>query len=156
HYPNGIHVFLGRPRLITLMHTDAELQDFFFANGGLTAKRFEMLSYYTDDRIDGDGAAFLSPPGALPPSETQGHGELMAQGNCFSNVPDPLRDYVQRPTLEAELTTLLMDDKRPIVTLVGRGGIGKTSLAVHVIRTLHEQTRYHAIIWFSARDIDLQ
>lgn len=155
-YPNGIHLFLGRPRRITLMHTDAELQDFFFANGGLSAKRFEMLSYYTDDRIDGDSSAFLSPPGSLPPSETEGHGELIPQGKCFSNVPDALRDYVPRPALEAELDALLMDEKRPIVTLVGRGGIGKTSLAVQVIRTFHEKSRYDAIVWFSARDIDLQ
>jgi tetratricopeptide (TPR) repeat protein len=155
-YPNGIHLFWGKPRSITLMQTDAELQDFFFANGGLTAKRFEMLSYFTDDRIDGDSTAFLTSPGTLPPSETQGHGDLLAQGRCFSNVPDALRDYVQRPALENELKTLLMDDKRPIVTLVGRGGIGKTSLAVQVIKTILETSRYDAIVWFSARDIDLQ
>ena len=66
-FPNGVYLFMGSPRRICLMHTDAELRDFFFANGGLTSKKFEMLSYYSDDKVDGDGAAFLKPPGVLPP-----------------------------------------------------------------------------------------
>ncbi len=65
-------------------------------------------------------------------------------------------DYIDRPKLEAELYGLLVDDKRPIVTLVGRGGIGKTSLALKVIPKLYENNRYEAIVWLSARDIDLQ
>jgi hypothetical protein len=58
----------------------------------------------------------------LPPSQTEGHGELIPQGNCFSNAPKVIRDYVSRPALEADLGKLLLDEKRPIVTLVGRGG----------------------------------
>jgi hypothetical protein len=155
-YPNGIHIIWGKPRAISLMRTDAELKDFFFANGGLNSKRFELLSYYTDDRVDGDASSYIAYPGTLPSSETHGHNELLNQGQCFSNVPDSLRDYVQRPALESELRSLLMDDKRPIVTLVGRGGIGKTSLAVQVIKSILDASRYEAIVWFSARDIDLQ
>jgi len=137
------------------MHTDAELQDFFFANGGLNGRTFELLSYYSDDKLNGDGTAFLTPPGVLPPSETEGHGELIQQGNCFSNAPDLVRDYVSRPDLESDLAKLLLDDKRPIVTLVGRGGIGKTSLAVKVIQQLHHESRYEGLVWLSARDVDL-
>ena len=155
-FPNGIYMFAGAPRRITLMHTDAELQDFFFANGGLNSKRFELLSYYSDDKTDGDGSAFLVPPGVLPPSETEGRGELIQKGNCFSNVPELARDYVSRPVLEAELQKLLLDDKRPIVTLVGRGGIGKTSLALKAIDGLYTESRYEVIVWLSARDVDLQ
>ena len=153
---NGVYVFIGSLRRIALMQTDAELQDFFFANGGLTSKRYELLSYYTDDKTDGDASAFLTPPGVLPPSETQGHGELIPQGNCFSNVPELVRDYVNRPGLEEELARLLLDDKRPIITLLGRGGIGKTSLALKVIHGLYSETRYEGIVWLSARDVDLQ
>ena len=155
-FPNGIYLFMGSPRRICLMHTEAELRDFFFANGGLTAKKFEMLSYYSDDKVDGDGSAFLTPPGVLPPSETEGHGELIPQGNCFSNVPHLMTDYVSRPKLEEDLRKLLLDDKRTIVTLVGRGGIGKTSLALRVIQGLYDEQRYEAIVWLSARDVDLQ
>jgi len=155
-FPNGIYLFLGGPRRISLINTDAELHDFFFANGGLNSKKFELLSYYSDNKKDGDGTAYLTPPGVLPPSETEGHGELIPQGNCFSNVPQLMRDYVSRTALEGELLKLLLDDKRPIVTLLGRGGIGKTSLALKVIHELYAESRYEVIVWLSARDVDLQ
>jgi hypothetical protein len=155
-FPNGVYLYMGAPRRIGLMHTDAELRDFFFANGGLTSKKFEMLSYYSDDKVDGDASVFLTPPGVLPPSETEGHGELIPQGSCFSNVPDLVSDYVGRVKLEGDLHKLLLDDKRPIVTLVGRGGIGKTSLALKVIQGLYDASRYDCIVWMSARDVDLQ
>lgn len=155
-FPNGVYLYMGSPRRISLMHTDPELRDIFFANGGLSARKFEMLSYYSDDKVDGDGVAFLTPPGVLPSSETEGHGELVAQGNCFTNAPDLVRDYIDRPKLETELRNLLLDDKRSIVTLVGRGGIGKTSLALKVIRELYDESRYEGIVWLSARDVDLQ
>lgn len=153
---NGVYVAIGSPRNVPLLRSEADLQDFFFANGGLTAKKYELLSYCTDDRTSGDGADYQTPPGTLPSSETEGHGELEPRGNCLSNIPDLVSDYIDRPKLEAELYGLLIDDKRPIVTLVGRGGIGKTSLALKVIPKLYEDSRYEAIVWLSARDIDLQ
>lgn len=153
---DGVYLYMGGPRRVTLMHADPECQDFFFANGGFTQKKFEQLSYYSDNKKDGDGTEFLSPPGILPPSETQGHGELLYQGNCFSNAPTLIRDYIPRSALECELLKLLMDDRRPIVTLLGRGGIGKTSLALKVIQELYKTSRYEGIVWLSARDVDLQ
>ena len=153
---NGIYLFLGSPRRIILMQTDADLRDFYFANGGIKAKTYELLSYATDDKLDGDASFFLTPPGVLPQSETHGHGELIPQGNCFSNVPAVNRDYVPRAELEAELRQLLLDDRRPIVTLVGRGGIGKTSLALKVIHDILDDTRFEGIVWLSSRDVDLQ
>ncbi len=155
-FKNGVYLFIGSPRRVELMHTDSELQDFFFANGGWKSNGFEMLSYYSDDKMDGDGTSFFTPPGVLPPSETEGFGELVSRGNCFTNVPDVVKDYVGRPKLESELFELLMDDKRPIVTLLGRGGIGKTSVALQVIPRLFEEPRYEGIVWLSARDVDLQ
>lgn len=155
-FPNGVYIFFGTPRLVPLLRSDAELQDFFFANGGLSGKRFELLSYFTDDKLDGDATTYSSPPGTLPPSETEGHGELLAKGNCFSNVPDLIRDYVRRPQLEEDLLRLLLDDRRPIVTLIGKGGIGKTLLSLRVIQQLYGERRYEAIVWLSARDVDLQ
>lgn len=155
-YQNGVYIFMGSPCLVPLIESDPELKDFFFANGGMTGKRFEMLSYCTDNRTYQDGSAYQAPPGTLPPSETEGKGELLARGKTFSNVPELIPDYVSRPDLERDLLKLLMDDKHPIVTLVGRGGIGKTSLALKVIERLCAEIRYTAIVWFSARDVDLR
>jgi hypothetical protein len=154
--PNGIYVWLGSFCRVPLMQTDPELHDVFFANGGFSTKTFELLSYSTDDRADGDTSAYLVPPGTLPPSETQGQPELFVKGRCFTNVPDLISDYIARPRLEGDLRQLLLDDKRPIVTLVGRGGIGKTSLALRVIHRVCDEARYQAIAWLSARDVDLQ
>ncbi len=154
--PNGVYVFIGAPRRIPLMSSNAELHDFYFANGGLTGKKFEMLSYYSDDKIDGDADAYSIPPGVLPPSETQGLSELQPKGNCFSNAPDLSPEYVSRDELESELFKLLLDDKRPIVTLLGRGGIGKTSLALKVLQKIYLEKRFELVVWLSARDVDLQ
>jgi tetratricopeptide (TPR) repeat protein len=154
--PDGVYVFWGGPRRIGLLQSNSDLQDFYFPNGGMKGKTFELLSYYTDDKVEGDASAFMAPPGTLPASETEGHGELVARENCFSNVPDVRRDYISRTQLEMDVKALLLDDKRPIVTLVGRGGIGKTSLALKVIHDIHKATRYDVVVWLSARDVDLQ
>ena len=154
-FSNGVYVFLDRPRRVSLVQSDPELLDFYFANGGFNSKRFELISYYTDDRLEGDASEYLTPPGTLPPSETQGSGELLPRGHCLSNAPDLIRDYVARPRLESDLFRLLSDQKRHIVTLRGSGGIGKTSLALKVIQKLYDDTRYEAVVWFSARDVDL-
>jgi hypothetical protein len=153
---NGIYVYFRGFRRVPLLLAGPELRDFYFANGGLAAKRFEMLSYFTDDRLDGDAGEYSIPPGTLPASETEGNGELLPCGKCFSNAPDFLEDYVPRPALEGELHRLLLDDRRPVITLVGRGGIGKTSLSLKVIHDLYETGRYDAIVWLSSRDVDLQ
>lgn len=153
---NGVYIYFQSFRKVPLLCAGPELRDFYFANGGLGAKRFEMLSYLTDDRLDGDAGDYAAPPGTLPASETEGHGELLPCGRCFSNVPDALEDYVPRPALEGDLRRLLLDDRRPVVTLVGRGGIGKTSLSLKVIRDLYDTDRYQAVVWLSARDVDLK
>jgi hypothetical protein len=62
---------------------------------------------------------------------------------------------VQRPDLERELLGVLQDRRHPVVTLIGRGGIGKTWLALSVLHRLAQADDFDAIIWLSARDIDL-
>lgn len=87
---NGVYLFISSPRYVPLVQSDPELQDFLFANGGMTGKRFELLSYCTDNKTFQDATAYLTPPGTLPPSETEGKGELVVKGKCFSNAPDLL------------------------------------------------------------------
>ena len=152
---DGVYVFFDAPKCVRLIQSDSELQDFYFPNGSLKNHTYELISYASSDRINGDATPYLTPPGTLPTSETEGHGELLPQGKCFSNVPKKSHTYVERTELETELKSLLLDDRRQIVTLVGRGGIGKTSLAIQVIHKLFNEERYEAIVWFSARDVDL-
>ena len=152
---NGVYLFVGAPQLVHLIESDPDLQDFYFANGGLNPKTYEGLSYATDDKRDGDATVYHVPPGTLPASETEGLGELIQQGNTFSNVPKLAADYVRRVQLETSLYKLLEEKRRPIITLVGRGGIGKTSLALRVVTDVCDETRYDLVVWFSARDVDL-
>ncbi|MDT8070090.1 MAG: NB-ARC domain-containing protein [Terriglobia bacterium] len=152
---DGIYVYLGRPRHVELIASDPEAGDFLLPNGFFGDKKFEQISYITDTRRDGDSSIFLSPATDLPPSETQGLGRLEVQGRVFGNIPQLPPGYVKRNVLEKELLGALEDDKRSIVTLVGRGGIGKTVLALSVLHRICEEERFGAIVWLSARDIDL-
>ena len=98
-----------------------------------------MLSYLTNDRKSKDSASYMQPAEELPPSETEGLGQLNVKGATFTNVPEPIGNYVPRASLENELEGLLKDSERhPIVTLTGRGGIGKTSSALQVVTRLIE------------------
>lgn len=154
-FPNGVYIHWGSPKAVVLLESDPDLIDFYIANGSFSGKKFELISYVTDDKRSGDVTAFSIPPGVLPASETDGQGELVAQGNCLSNVPQSLIEYIPRPELERDLLKLLLDDKRPIVTLRGRGGIGKTSLALRVVEMVCKENRYISVVWLSARDVDL-
>ncbi len=154
-YADGVYVHFDKPVRVELMISDVEARDFFVPNGGFTDKRFELLSYITNDRADGDSALYMSPASDLPPSETQGVGNLDAEGNCWTNLPPTIPGYIHRQSLEAHLRDILLDDRHPVVTLAGRGGIGKTSLALSVLHQLTDEQRFGAVLWFSARDIDL-
>lgn len=52
----------------------------------------------------------------------------------------------------------LGDSNHPIITLHGRGGIGKTSLALFITRQLADRTppAFDLILWLSARDLELR
>lgn len=155
-YPDGIYIsFSGKLKLINLAYSTGDVADFFFANGGFNGKKFETLSYISGDTVSRDATPYLAPTESLPKSETHGLEKLDIQGNCFVNLPPPQRDYVHRGKLEEELSSVLEDDGHPVVTLVGRGGIGKTSLALIVCHALCHSKRFVTILWFSGRDLDL-
>src|SRR5579884_439787 len=154
-YPDGVYLFLDKPRRVELLYSDPDHTDFFFPNGAFNGKRFEILSYITGQNDYVDAAPYLAPAQELPPSATQGLPDLEVSGQCFSNAPRSLADYIDRPTLEKELRRLLLDDSHPIVTLYGPGGIGKTSLALRVLNSLPQTCRFSLLVWFSARDIEL-
>ena len=153
-FPDGVYVYYGEPKSVPLVVSDPDVSDFFLPNGGFSDKTFDLISYATDDRRKADSAPFLTPPG-LHKSETHGRGELLDKGNCLSNAPDPASDYVPRTALEDELFDLLMDDRHPMITLQGSGGVGKTSSTLQIINKLFKENRFELIVWFSARDVDL-
>lgn len=154
-FPSGVYLWADGPRKVSLLSTDDDVRDFYLPNGGFNEKTYELLSYATDTSIVSTADSYLTLPSVLAASETQGLGELDVTGNVFANLPRPVKGYVRREALEDELTSVLQDERHPVVTLVGRGGIGKTSLALEVLNSIAEETRYFAIIWFSSRDIDL-
>jgi hypothetical protein len=154
---NGIYVFLDKPRQIKLLYSNSELTDFWITNGNLKKDKFEALSYISDERIYCNANVYFEPVSQLPLSHTEGLNELEVIGNCFTNLPKAPDFYVNRQNLEAELQkVLLSDDRFPIITLLGKGGIGKTSLAINLIEKIATNNdRFEIILWFSARDIDL-
>lgn len=158
-FENGIYCLVDKPRKINLFLSNPELSDFFLSNGNLKNEKYECISYITDERLIISASDYLTPTSLLPSSHTEGNNELDVIGNTFTNLPDSVDEYVKRPQLEIELSKVLKEtDRFPIVTLLGRGGIGKTSLALNVIREIasdEKDNRFKLIIWFSARDIDL-
>ncbi len=152
---DGVYIHLSVPVRVELMYSTVDALDFSFPNGSFNEKTFETISYITDTRKRMDGTPYLAPATPLPASETQGIGSLEVQGNCFGNLPPTQAGYIHRRNLEDELTTALMDDYHPIITLQGRGGIGKTWLALSTLHKLTSEYRFAVVLWFSARDIDL-
>ena len=154
-FVDGVHIDLDGIRPASLLFTDSDLTDFFLPNGNYRATRFETHSYITDETRTEDAVAWVLPVESQPLSETRAGPGLDVVGEVFTNMPPKREGYVKRPALEGELCTVLRDARNPVVTLKGRGGIGKTSLALEVLHQLTDQQEFFAIIWFSARDIDL-
>lgn len=152
---DGIYIDFNEFARVDLLDTTVDLADFFVPNGGFNGRTFELLSPISDNRKPGDATPYLAPAGERPPSETEGKGALDPIGDTWANLPPASKDYVQRPELENELYQALNDDRHPVITLIGRGGIGKTSLAIPVVQRIAHEATFEAIIWFSARDIDL-
>lgn len=153
---DGVYIMLDRPYLIDVLYSTVEATDFYFPNGNFTDKSYECISYITGKKLYEDSTLFLKPPGQLPSSETEGLGKLDLVHTTFTNLPYVQSIYINRSELEDELeTVLLLDDTYPIVTLNGRGGIGKTTLTLYLLRKICKTDRFDAIVWLSARDIDL-
>ena len=156
-FPNGVYIFRNSPLRVELVVSDPDATDFLFPNGQFRGTEYEVLSYITNERRRVDGSAFLTPPTALPSSETQGKPALDPARKPLGNLPEAPADYIQRPSLEERLKGALLHERHEIVTLNGPGGIGKTSLALSVLWKLaaDDKLRFGAVVWFSARDIDL-
>ena len=156
-YHNGVYVWFDEGTNVELINSNPDASDFFYPNGNFREKQFEFLSYISNKRQEGNSTKYLIPAEDLPPSETQGLGSLDVIGNCFCNLPPIYNNYVNRKDLEEELNNVLLEDDRyPIVTLKGGGGIGKTSLALSVLIGITKVKRFDVILWFSSRDIDLK
>lgn len=155
-HDNGVYCLIDHPRKVNLIYSNPELTDFYYPNGNYKNEKFETISYTSDERIEQCAKAYAYPVTKLPSSETEGDSQLDVLGNCLTNLPILSDTYINRNELEEELKHVIgIEDRFPIITLKGRGGIGKTSLAIHVIREFAFTNRFELIIWFSARDIDL-
>lgn len=152
---DGVYIYFGQPLYVELMKSDVDALDFFFPNGGFTGKRYELISYITRERRYASSAPYMAPATDRPPSVTQGDKLLEIREDVFSNMPPAPKPYIRRPELETELFSRLTDERNPVITLLGRGGIGKTSLSLAVLEQLSKQDRFETLLWFSARDIDL-
>lgn len=154
-HENGVYVWFGSPCRVHLLASDPDARDFFLPNGGFNDRTFELLSYNTGDTIPGDSAPYLTPASELPPSETASVGSLDVVGETWSNIPHPPRDYISRKEPERDLYNHIAHPRHSIITLRGRGGTGKTTLALHVLHQVAASGKYGVIVWFSSRDIDL-
>jgi hypothetical protein len=155
-FSDGIYIWIGgRPRPLDLLKTDLDCGDFYFPNGNFKDSSFELHSPITDTRQKGDATPYLKTPLSGPASETEGKGELELFGKVLTNLPTLISTYVSRQQLECDVLDAVSNDRHAVVTLKGRGGIGKTSLTLEVLRRISAGDRFDLIIWFSARDIDL-
>ncbi|MEH6501200.1 MAG: NB-ARC domain-containing protein [Pseudoalteromonas distincta] len=152
---NGIYIWISGPRRINLLYSDQDCGDFLFPNGDFKADDFEVHSLITDDRRRESNKNYKTTPAAHPESETEGSSELIVIGNVHTNIPPKPQNYILRPRLENEIKVLIENDRHPVLTLVGRGGIGKTSLTLKLLHDIAYESRFELMVWFSSRDIDL-
>lgn len=159
-FQDGLYIAAddGNPVPVRLVVTDMDLSDFWIANGNYNDRNgaAEWFSYATDTQQCRSAGEWQQIPASLPSSETNGSTALDVQGEVFGNLPPVPDGYVQRPTLESELKARLKkSDWHRIVTLVGPGGAGKTSVTLTVLHQLTQESTYEAMLWFSSRDVDL-
>ena len=156
-FPDGIYVHRNIPILVELLESDPELTDFFIPNGQFRKSEYEVMSYISNRTKRVEASKWTVPITSLPDSETHGSSMLDLSGKIFTNVPSVPPDYIQRRELEETIANALRMERHEIVTLSGPGGIGKTSIAISVIKSFinNNNQRFDNVIWFSARDIDL-
>ncbi len=142
-----------------MLRSNRECTTFFLPNGGYTNRGIAEFLDYGSGRVEHvELPQYVQPPARLPASATEGAATMDIFANVLGNLPPRPPRYVDRPRLEQELLTRLLDRNHPIITLHGRGGIGKTSLAIHVAHKISEDETPHfgLILWLSARDLELK
>jgi len=131
----------------------------YFANGGWSENTAtaEALDYFTGSTIRLPLSEFAGPVRGKSRSETAGAQHLIDAKSSAHNLPRLFEGYVERPDLERQLDQILKDKTHRVITLRGMGGVGKTSLALHVSSRLVDAADcpYLWVLWFSARDVDL-
>ena len=161
-FREGVYIHFGDEitreslRITELILSDVDATDFFLPNGGWNGKRYKMLSYITSKTCEADAKNYLTPITDLPPSETEGLSDVEEVGGTILNMPPKQDEYISRQTPEENLyREIVEDNQHRIITLIGRGGIGKTWLTLEVLDRIAKEGIFDAILWFSARDIDL-
>lgn len=155
-YNNGCYCFIDNPVEVTLLFSTPELEDFLLPNGNYRNSEYEIISYIsgTSERIKDD--RFSLPVTELPKSHTEGIGVLDVQGESFGNLPPKPSIYINRESIESEINSQLRNYyMSPIITLLGKGGIGKTTTALNCLHELSQEEHFQLVLWFSSRDIDL-
>lgn len=76
--------------------------------------------------------------------------------NYYHNLPEPEFDdtgYIGRKKEISDITDLIIQEKYPVISIIGNGGIGKTAIAVKILYDLIENPKnpYEAIIWVSLK-----
>lgn len=141
-----------------LLRSNIECTQFFLPNGAIKQSgAADFIDYASGEVSQFDVDNYMEPPAPLPPSATAGRKALDVQSSVFGNLPTLPEMYVERPELQSALKERLLDKNHPIVTLHGRGGVGKTLLAMRVAHEIArtETAPFEVIVWFSARDIEL-
>src|SRR5665213_1621328 len=74
-HPDGVFRGVGgRLCEVPLVYSDIDITDFRFTNGNFRERRFETLSYLTDDTFDEETDKYTVPPSELPLSGTSDKG----------------------------------------------------------------------------------
>lgn len=149
----------GRLQPTPLIEADSDLSDFFLANGPTSGLRSEYLSYSSGRRRYGSISDWSTSRLNLPVSETAASKslDLNDADRVFHNVPAfQSGSYIERPTLQEKFKDKLAREHVEIICLHGRGGIGKTSVALKVINEIKtDDARFDFIFWASSRTVDL-
>ncbi len=158
----GVYIHFGDEitkdllRKTDLITSDVDLSDVYLPNGAWSKNRYEVLSYLTNRTKKFDGKNYIAPITELPPSDTQGLSSVLEVGTTIYNMPPKQRGYIMRRLPEENLYRQIVDDTpTQIITLSGSGGVGKTWLTLEVLDRVAKSGQFNAILWFSARDIDL-
>lgn len=160
-FDNGVYISFGNQLNQTtvcpveLVFSDIDATDFAVPNGRWNGRRFQILSYITDDSRFVEATQYAAPESERPPSETQSLRNAIGDYGIHT-IPNKPNGYILRPEYEERLYRELSEEgHRRIITLRGRGGIGKTWLTLQVLHRVYTDQIYEAILWFSARNIDL-